>query len=552
MNDTPLISILHPTARVKPYPSFPRGWRGACDQFFATARWPRNIEYVLIVHESRWEEFLMPGIDAGSNCDWRGLNIELVSCVAVNAPQTTVIVRIPYWGQIKLVRNTGRDCVVDQINAGAAASTGQILIGIMDDLEAPLAWDESLVAAVRMKYDELVPQAIDLTGEATEWMVYGAITRALYEQQRYILYPAFESMFADNYASYCYKRDRVYVDHRDMGFRHKHPVHGTAEHDEVYAIQNRPAAYLQGQVTFNRLVHGTRTLAACFPGEAYHFSVAANQIALLHQIPALHNLSVSDYRGHCTNVYTARIGLAEQVIESPIKHDFVLWMDDDNYLTAEQFGMLLGDLYAHPDLDGVVGWCWCDNDNDGEPDENGQVKPFVMSCGRQTADMVCNRFTLEDKQRAADVGSFLITSYDIAPDYFWSGFPVVLMRGYAQRKLGWQAFKPMLMDNVKYGFTGEDTSFFYHATRQGMKFAVDLRVKVPHIKLRAIEPQYVPMSERVCRDKVQGRTHESSSTDCLRNAYPGYPELGPSGTSINMSGPDVDVLTVLTVPSACD
>ena len=48
---------------------------------------------------------------------------------------------------------------------------------------------------------------------------------------------------------------------------------------------------------------------------------------------------------------------------------------------------------------------------------------------------------------------------------------------------------------MKFGFTSEDTSFFYNAKQAGMKFAVDLRVKVPHMKLRAIEPQYVAKRE---------------------------------------------------------
>ena len=46
------------------------------------------------------------------------------------------------------------------------------------------------------------------------------------------------------------------------------------------------------------------------------------------------------------------------------------------------------------------------------------------------------------------------------------------------------------------GFTSEDTTWFRRAHEAGLKFAVDLRVKVPHLKLRAIEPQIIPAEYR--------------------------------------------------------
>lgn len=522
MSQTPLISLVHPTARVKPYPSFPRGWMGACKQFHDTAVQLPHIEYVLVVHESRWQEFMdnLPVLAAGE--------FDLHSAKVINHPAfSTIILHMPWFGELKIVRNTGRDCVVDQINAGAAASTGHVILGMMDDLEAPKMWDVLLDELVRphirkgkpiegtglryevfhieeMEPDWSRPFIIDLTGEDSNWIVYGAMTRARYEDQGFVLHPDFESMSADNYFSHCAHRDGVVINGRHLGFKHRHPIYGLSQTDAVYEQQNRKEAYMQGEATFNRLTKGTRTIACCFPGETFSFAANCYQKLLMHSMPA-RNLASYDHEGHSTNVYVTRIELADGVINYPVKMDFVYWQDDDNYILPEQFDMLLADLDAHPELDGVVGWCWCDNDQDGNPDENGDMKAFLMSCGRQTEDMRCMRFTLEDIERAKATGNWLITSDDIFPDYFWSGFPCVLLRGETQRKLGWRAFKPLHMPNVKWEFTSEDTSFFYNATRAGMKFAVDLRVKVPHMKLRAIEPQYLPTAARAEVDKAQGK-----------------------------------------------
>jgi hypothetical protein len=70
-----------------------------------------------------------------------------------------------------------------------------------------------------------------------------------------------------------------------------------------------------------------------------------------------------------------------------------------------------------------------------------------------------------------------------------SGFPVVLMRTSALEKAGGAAaFTPLIQKDFQWGFAGEDVSFFVAAHKAGLKFAVDRRVKVPHMKLRAADP----------------------------------------------------------------
>src|SRR5690348_10609913 len=104
--DTPLISVLHPTCRVVPSEAFPRGWRDVFDAWISRADHPERIEYVLSVHESRWEE------------------------------QCNGVLKAPYPETLKLhqfrsVMNSDRDCCVDNLNNAAKHSTGKLMLGTM-------------------------------------------------------------------------------------------------------------------------------------------------------------------------------------------------------------------------------------------------------------------------------------------------------------------------------------------------------------------------------------------------------------------------------------
>lgn len=490
MSEQPVISIIHPTARVRPYPSFPRGWRGACEQFFATCDHPQRVEYVLIVHESRWEEFLLDALNHSAQ--------DRQSAAAINAPQSSIVIPFVPWGtdrgqepiqnaSIKLVRNTGRDCVVDQINAGAAASTGELLLGIMDDLEAPEHWDTKLLALIDdAGVDGYCPEAvIDLTGEPTEWIVYSALTRKRYEKLGYILHPEFESMYADNHYSKMAHLDGVVISGRHLGFRHNHPMFNRGELDEVYQGQNHPAKYFHGRNTLARLMGDPvqKAIAVCLPGEWYQASWTAAWTQLFGHLIGQRGMMVLPFFGHTTNVYCSRIELSKGVLENPLRVDYVLWIDDDNTLRPDQFDMLLADLEAHPELDGIVAWCWCDN----HQHEAHDIEKWTMSVGKQGPNMECWRFTQEDVQQ---FGGPMISSRELEATGFgfWSGFPVVLMRRSVLETLTEGAFAPVIRDDINYKFSGEDTAFFWRARQAGMNFAVDLRVQVPHVKWRAIEP----------------------------------------------------------------
>jgi hypothetical protein len=64
------------------------------------------------------------------------------------------------------------------------------------------------------------------------------------------------------------------------------------------------------------------------------------------------------------------------------------------------------------------------------------------------------------------------------------------------KKAGKELFNPYVDERCEYGISGEDVAFFARATiRSGARYAVDRRVKVPHLKLRPIEP--IPTFEQI-------------------------------------------------------
>ena len=478
MPNLPIISILHPTARVKPGGSFPRGFWAAHDQFRETCSNPSSVEYLLVVHESRWEEF------------WAVNALQLPSGFSSADREGVRFAGAYGWHSFEVVLNTGRDCVVDQINAGAEESSGQLLIGIMDDLEAPERWDEKLLHLLDCTTHEVFnpdwrnsERVIDLTGEPTEHIVYGALTRARYEKQGFILHPDFESMYADNYFSEMAHRDGVVISGRGLGFKHRHFFTGGTELDAVYQTQNDPGKYFRGRNAYARLTGRPvqKSIAVCLPGEWFQSEWVAMWTELFGHLTQNLQMMTLQFFGYTSNVYCTRMTLAGGVFDSPIEADYVLWLDDDNKLSPEQFNRLLLTLEEHPELAGVTGWCYCDN----HQAEANTLDAWVMSCGRQDGQMKGFRFTPEDIRSLGPV----ITSDDIARRYgsdmgFWSGFPCVLMRGAALRELGAKAFAPIMKAEAQFGFTGEDTAFFWNARLAGQKWAVDASEwKIPHIRV---------------------------------------------------------------------
>jgi hypothetical protein len=463
------ISVVHPTARIAPpYPSFPRGWVESVEAFAATCDHPEDIEYILVVH----------GSNLGAFYD--------------HAPETNEG-RVKGWGfgAFRIVCNEGVNTGVGQGNAGAAAATSNIIVGGMDDLFPPAHWD-TLISGM-LEGQERLPRVLHVSSGSPlddEIFIPQIYTRERYLQLGYAGHPTYESMFCDNEFTEHARRDGIVIDAMHIKFEHRHPAFGTAETDSVYQGENRAQAYLDGQANFEHrkrlgfpresvTQYGTfvpDTVAFALPGERFGVKYVFGLINLLLTLTA-RNVNLRLVQCYTSNVHCTRIELADQVLKMEPRPDFVLWIDDDNSVAPEQFEALMQDLREHPELDGVVGWCWCDHDGDPQ-------RPFMMSCGRQSEDMVLMPFHPDDIASGAPV---------VPID--WSGFPVVLMRTGVLETLGARSFVPIVRDDVKFGFVSEDASFFWRARQAGLKFAVDLRCKVPHMKTRAIEPQWIPQSQ---------------------------------------------------------
>jgi hypothetical protein len=529
----PLISVLHPTRRVTPNEQFPRGYKAALDMWHERAD-SRNFEYIVAVHESRWEEFLkgimpLPGGD--------GLYIFTPEPDGMDGQ-----VVYPF----RIVKNTKRDCMVDQTNCAFEASTGLLLTGAADDYYPPEHWDTLLLearAAYRMgdrkmdappllEEDECV--ILCSTGATPErdreLMIGGAVTRKVIERRGYCLDPDFESMWSDNWWAFENRRDEKagllrIIERLDIQFDHRHPIFGKGQMDEHYAQQNRAEAYKLGELTFIHKVTGKPIVIVCMPGELFRSNWV--QMSFNTLFGMANDCLPVPFQNYSSNVYMTRMEMAQKALEFRPKAQFVLWWDDDNEVSLEHVNTLARDLKEHPELDIVVGYSWCDN----HAEKGHDVNEWSLSCGRQRwSDLQCNRFRGPDIQKALK-GNGLITSDDIQPHVFWSGFPLVLMRRSALEKVGWEAFRARTTDpellaalkyllsaskavglapkqfvydaidraeviaSCKFGQTSEDTSFFMACHEKGLKCAVDVRVKVPHIKPRAIEPQFIPASQ---------------------------------------------------------
>jgi hypothetical protein len=420
----PTISILHPTARVKPAPLW---WKTAHDQLLASCENPQDVEYVLVVHKSR--KHLLEGTPSDR------------------------------WGAVRVVTNRERDCVVDQNNAAAAECTGDIIIGIMDDLAAPELWDTKLHILCP---DPQKPWAIDITGEETPWLVYGGLTRARYQQQGHLLNPVFTSMYADNWFSRCAYADGVVLNGRGHGWKHHHYLTGANKEDDVYRMQNAPTAYRDGKAAYEKLIAEDRpVLAVCLPGETFHaywFSSWMKLYGGLCQSGAFGQIQL--HTSFTTDVYHNRNALAGDVMKASPMARYVLWMDDDNVLTAQQFFELYRVLYEQPDMQMVAAWAWCRLRGGG----------YMLSFGNW-----------QDNGQTISAEEDALTGNPETVGY--TGFPAVLMRSGLLQRL---SPAPFSKDIFLHPGAGEDAAFCRRAYLAGYPPVVHTGIRSEHLKVLAL------------------------------------------------------------------
>jgi Glycosyl transferase family 2 len=475
MPNRPLFSILHTSAR-------PNKWKAVYDDWLSKAAHPEDVEYVLCVDE-RW------GFP-------RGWGQDRDEVAGLSHPSAG----------FRIVWNEGRRCYVDGVNTAAAASTGRILIVNADDQFACEAWDQRVIATLfEHDFRLLIEPSKDddrfvieiSTGTPQEHeraiMVMPILSRARYEDLGYVFFPQYESMFADNDFCEHARQDGIVIDARHLVFPHRHPlfIPGT-QSDAAYEAQNSKQAFCDGQALLMRRraskfgkepLPESKVIALCIAGELVQLDWMLSIMALRDDLQR-HGWTVVTHSAYTTNVYMTRMLNAQSVLTS-IEHeaprpDFVLWIDDDNIVSFAHVAKLLEDLKVLPSVQMAAGWCWICSTHDNA---------IRTSCGNFSGDGAhLTHFDNETWAKARE-----IRRVD------WTGFPCVLMRYSFLAQMGAKAFLPILDDVLEFGIGGEDASFCKRAIDAGHEIIADPRVKVQHVKPRAIEPFF---PERLNEPKV--------------------------------------------------
>jgi hypothetical protein len=483
-------SIIHPTARVKPpYPSFPTGWRESMQTWLDRCDHPEDVEYVLSVHESLYADFCA---DVQEHGGWPGkplwgwLKGQPVATLEHFGSLGPRLRDLPYsgklWGKVTIVCDRGLQTSVSQGNAACKNSCGDILVGNEDDIFPPEHWDTVIWKAIAPF--TVVPRVLHCSSGSSrddQLFIPQILTRARYQKLGYRAHPTYESMYWDAEFSEHAGLDGVVIEARHIVFEHRHPSMQKAESDSVYEQENRKQAYADGLANLEyrrslgfpkesesqkgKLAAKGKILAVCTPGKTFSafwlWSYTELILACFKE-----GIGFAPFQSYTTNPYVTRYVLTKQVLECPVNVDYVLWIDDDNLVDWQHVTRLMKDLDEHPEAALVAGWCWIQSDM-GDGSARSSVGRWVDG---KMVSLTENE--LDDDE---------LIEIDV------SGFPCVLMRPELLKANG-KGWIPDREDCVDH-FPGEDIAFCLNAKKKGFRLFADGRVKVPHLKLRAIEPK---------------------------------------------------------------
>jgi hypothetical protein len=471
MPNQPIFSILHTSVRPDKWEEIYRAW-------LDNAHDPDSVEYVLVCdHDWGFEE--LPNF--------------------VNERYGTGLDKAT-WAR------GPRHCYVDGVNLAANVSTGKILVVNADDQYPCKGWDKELLKVLTPAGQ---PELLDAvvagdfivlpsTGTKDEHIrkiaVMPIVSRTRYQKLGHVLFPLYESMFADNDFLAHARVDKVVIEAKHLLFPHRHPFNEGVpadQWDDAYKAQNRTQAFQMGYSIFearqamkfgniplvptavdtDKVVAGTNngrpTIAFCLPGESYSFEWVTQWTEILCQLMPHYN--ITPLFCYSTNVYTTRESLFQAAVAS--KPDYIVWIDDDNLVAPGQVQKLLDGLNDNPGIDVISGWCWLRS--------NAYDITDKVSCGWW--DGVKAR--VFSHYEAFGKGDNDLCSVG------WTGFPIVAMRGSIAEFLPTHPFLPILSNDYPYGHSGEDVAFCRQ--EHGLSIFVDRTVKVTHLKRKPDEPATV-------------------------------------------------------------
>jgi hypothetical protein len=464
-------SVIHPTARVTS--EFEHAWWKAAGVAGFTCDDRSQVEYILVVHHSRRND-LLESLRESMN-KW---SLE--------------------WGRLIVVTNFGRDCLVDQCNAGMLAASGEIQIWNQDDMRYPEHWDTEVLKLIP-DTSALVCLQAGNDGRRPDLLTLPTIMTKALRLRMGPISPDYESMQSDVEESIKCRELGAVIAAPHIYFQHFHFASRSAEKsdwDPVYALENREEAYRVGMEVFlRRQAMGfpfvklpgfpegarrelpTRAISICIPGESHRAEWEVPFWGVLNGL-ADQGWDIRIHPDYCTYVHHTRELIATAVIEASRDREaeYVVWIDDDNTPSSSMIRSMIGYLDANPEVDGVVGWYWFYS----KGIVNGkQSEGWMICCG----DFKPGTFTL------SPITAESLFSGGHRP-IEWAGFGCVVMRYAVQKALGPRTWRPINDDNNEFGSTGDDVSFFARAKDAGYRFVVDPGAHVEHWKTRPVGPDF--------------------------------------------------------------
>ena len=140
--------------------------------------------------------------------------------------------------------------IVQALNRGAKAATGDVLIYLSDDFECPMNWDREIQKAVLAKTDsnDWVLGVFD--GHQKNTQTISIMSRTYYKRFGYMYYPDYISMWADPDFTETAKALGKLLDGFHLTFKHNHYTFGGMAFDATYEKQNSSKAWQHGEKLF--------------------------------------------------------------------------------------------------------------------------------------------------------------------------------------------------------------------------------------------------------------------------------------------------------------
>lgn len=139
-------------------------------------------------------------------------------------------------------------------NVACAATTGDIIVQVADDIEPPLGWDSS-IAELKCEHDGNWwdhDHAVHINDGFGQRMTHAVISRKRYLRYGYFYYPGYKSMFNDTELEEVAVRDGVVIDGRHITIQHHHYSNKHRGQDEVDKLHGGAARWKHGEELFNR------------------------------------------------------------------------------------------------------------------------------------------------------------------------------------------------------------------------------------------------------------------------------------------------------------